>query len=532
MLKSLPMWALCTVLCFAGTVIGQEEAEAVDTIPPSPVDSITVDDVTTGTVQLHWSPSTDNTDELLSYTVFVNGITHSTTPDTSMLIDGLEPASTCSITVYVLDFNFNEAPPGDTAIVVLDSDTEIPQAPANLAVVDKGACTFSFKWNEAVDDGAIKEYVIKVDDDEEYTKVIRDTMLTIWHLDPAVEYSVAVKAIDYADQESPWSDPLAVTTDEAKAKIMMIANKSHDVKDKRVYLDGDAPMVKHLSENGYFCKHFHYANMLPNAEHADTFDCAIASSTIKSSLIGGVFQDTETPFILHEVYVAGEMGLSKENTEVLDSTTSTTVVTDTGYQRYKYHNTSITMINSTHPLSAGLSGTFRWSSDTSGIKWIIPAESATNIAHVEGLPDHIVLCGYERGDTLYDSSIAVGRRVVFGLNDENPITFTEDGWKLFDATIEWALAGKIPVRDPFVFTRDNFHVSFSVRTAPRMVLLSVPAQHGYSVFLTDLRGVSIRSFKELQTAQCVIDLHGVPAGTYILSVKGNTGIATRKFILP
>ncbi|MBN1895666.1 T9SS type A sorting domain-containing protein, partial [bacterium] len=54
-------------------------------------------------------------------------------------------------------------------------------------------------------------------------------------------------------------------------------------------------------------------------------------------------------------------------------------------------------------------------------------------------PVYGAIFAYEQGAMLADSTIAAGRRYFAGFNDMGTFYFTEDGWKLWHAAVDWAL---------------------------------------------------------------------------------------------
>lgn len=93
-------------------------------------------------------------------------------------------------------------------------------------------------------------------------------------------------------------------------------------------------------------------------------------------------------------------------------------------------------------LAAGLSGMIelfdRVDEMSFGRRGEVP-ESAFVVAEYEEPGNHKVVYAYERGALLADGTTAAGRRVFFGLYRDNYGHLSEDGHRLFDAALRWAL---------------------------------------------------------------------------------------------
>lgn len=99
------------------------------------------------------------------------------------------------------------------------------------------------------------------------------------------------------------------------------------------------------------------------------------------------------------------------------------------------------LVNAPHPLSAHLpAGTRNVYQAQAPMSWGKPGLGATIIATIYGQPEKVAIWGYEKGATMDYESLAPAKRLMFFLNNETFTNLSEDGLKLFDASIQWLLS--------------------------------------------------------------------------------------------
>jgi hypothetical protein len=99
--------------------------------------------------------------------------------------------------------------------------------------------------------------------------------------------------------------------------------------------------------------------------------------------------------------------------------------------------TTIDIIDPSHPLAAGLSGTVTVLTNPNAIGWGVP-ENAALVGTLMGVPSNYTLFGYEAGAIVPGGFQVMRRRVGFFLSSATGATLTSEGWTLFDASILWA----------------------------------------------------------------------------------------------
>lgn len=159
-------------------------------------------------------------------------------------------------------------------------------------------------------------------------------------------------------------------------------------------------------------------------------DVIIISSTTRSSVIGGLYRSVPQPVINWEPYVYPDMGMS-----------DTSPGNDFGTID---DATQITIVDETHPLAAGRTGTVDWVDSPSPMSFVQPAGEGTPVAEVIDPADGGVpmpgIIAYRAGDDTI-AERAAGCRIGLPLANVTPRRLSEDGWAMFDAAVQWALDG-------------------------------------------------------------------------------------------
>ena len=90
------------------------------------------------------------------------------------------------------------------------NDVQAPLAPENLTLVSLNANSATISWSDALDDIAVKEYDVYVDDS--YYETTTTTEIIINNLNAITRYDVKVIAVDAGDNESNFSEVINFTT--------------------------------------------------------------------------------------------------------------------------------------------------------------------------------------------------------------------------------------------------------------------------------------------------------------------------------
>lgn len=99
------------------------------------------------------------------------------------------------------------------------------------------------------------------------------------------------------------------------------------------------------------------------------------------------------------------------------------------------------LVNQPHELSAQLpAGTVNVYKKQAAMNWGKPGLGATIIATIYGQPEKVAIWGYEKDSTMDYETLAPARRLMFFLANDTFDNLSEDGLKLFDASVAWTLA--------------------------------------------------------------------------------------------
>lgn len=99
------------------------------------------------------------------------------------------------------------------------------------------------------------------------------------------------------------------------------------------------------------------------------------------------------------------------------------------------------IVNAPQPMAAGLhAGIVNVYLRQAPMSWGKPCLGATTIATIYGQPEKAAIFGYEKGATMDYEALAPARRVMLFLANDGLANLSEQGLKLFDAAIDWAIA--------------------------------------------------------------------------------------------
>jgi hypothetical protein len=111
--------------------------------------------------------------------------------------------------------------------------------------------------------------------------------------------------------------------------------------------------------------------------------------------------------------------------------------------------TQLEILEPTHPIATGLSGTVTVADAGVEFSWGVPAESATLIARLADGSERYGVYTYEPGDVLIDGATqAAGRRVHVPMGDGTYAGMNATGKQLIHNAINWALGVEPPMDAP------------------------------------------------------------------------------------
>lgn len=170
-------------------------------------------------------------------------------------------------------------------------------------------------------------------------------------------------------------------------------------------------------------------------------DLVIISESVTSQKLKDKLVSVITPIINYESFLQDEFGCTAPGPSV-----------DPGEPEgnaYGVRNkdTEIKIVKPGHPLAAGLEGNVEVYREPRQVTWGKVVKGATVVATLSDNTAGAVIYFFEEGSELYDGTTAAGMRIGFFIEEEN-ITgtsnyLTEDGLRLFDAAVKFALESGI-----------------------------------------------------------------------------------------
>jgi hypothetical protein len=99
----------------------------------------------------------------------------------------------------------------------------------------------------------------------------------------------------------------------------------------------------------------------------------------------------------------------------------------------------INIVDPLHPMAAGTSGLVTPVTGTgSFLVWGVPADTAQKVATLMGMPTRFTIFGYPAGAMMV-GGMAPARRVGFFAGDSSLERLNDNGVKLMNAAVDWAL---------------------------------------------------------------------------------------------
>jgi hypothetical protein len=99
--------------------------------------------------------------------------------------------------------------------------------------------------------------------------------------------------------------------------------------------------------------------------------------------------------------------------------------------------TQVAITNTASPLAAGLTGSVTVAAAATAMTWGNPPAGAQKIATVQGQANQIAIFGYPAG-AMMSGLVAPAKRVGLFISEPMAAAMNDDGWKLFDAAVDWA----------------------------------------------------------------------------------------------
>ncbi|MCX7922711.1 MAG: fibronectin type III domain-containing protein [Clostridia bacterium] len=171
---------------------------------PAPV-NLTAASKTMTAVSLTWSPPVVSGIQISGYEVYRDEVKIGTTTETNYIDTNLNPSTTYSYTVKLLDAEGGISVPSSTLSITTEADTESPTAPLNLAVAVKRDTSVTLVWEASTDNTGVIGYEIYRNNSKYIT--VEGTTFKDEGVYPDI-YVYTVKAIDAYGNSSEASNSI------------------------------------------------------------------------------------------------------------------------------------------------------------------------------------------------------------------------------------------------------------------------------------------------------------------------------------
>lgn len=189
-----------------------------DSEAPTAPTNVTLKNITTSTIDVSWTASTDNED-VSKYEIYANGILNGETANTNYTLTGLNSNTQYAITVLAKDIANNESAKSSAVNATTLTDTTAPSIPSNITITNQTGTSFKVNWSASTDDSAVTGYDVFVDGTLNGSN-IANTSYTVTSLTISTTYSVTVLAKDNANNMSAQSAAVNATTTDGSNNVV------------------------------------------------------------------------------------------------------------------------------------------------------------------------------------------------------------------------------------------------------------------------------------------------------------------------
>jgi chitodextrinase len=184
-----------------------------DTQAPTVPSSLAYSNVTTSSVNLSWTASTDNVG-VTGYDVYRNGSYLASTTSVSYSVTGLSASTAYTFYVKAKDAAGNVSAASTTLNVTTSTpvDTQSPTVPTSLASSNVTETSVYLSWNASTDNVGVTGYDLYRNGS--YLATTSNTTYSVTGLSASTTYTFYVKAKDAAGNISTASSTISVTTND------------------------------------------------------------------------------------------------------------------------------------------------------------------------------------------------------------------------------------------------------------------------------------------------------------------------------
>jgi chitodextrinase len=208
---------IAAVLLLAGCWAGDESGGGSPPQLPQAPSGVTVHASSATSVHVMWNRASGGED-VTGYAVYRDGAKAKDVPAEQHMVDitGLEPSARYEFAVRAVGASGNLSPPSAAAPVTTLSaataDAKAPTRPTKLRGRAEGAHAATLTWSKSADNLKVTSYDIYQGDAKIHSVGGGETSALVTTLQPDTDYLFTVKARDAADNVSPASNAVRLTT--------------------------------------------------------------------------------------------------------------------------------------------------------------------------------------------------------------------------------------------------------------------------------------------------------------------------------
>ncbi|MGW6456920.1 fibronectin type III domain-containing protein [Streptomyces sp. NPDC055078] len=202
---------------------GDDKGESKDTESPTTPSSVTAQAGSATSVHVMWEKAADNKG-VTGYEVFQKDTRVKSVPATKTMVDvdELTPKTAYSFTVRARDAAGNLSEPSPATAVTTPEptpdDNKAPTRPAGLGGKLDGGRAVTLSWRAATDNTKVTSYDIYQENSRVHSVSGTETTARVTGLRPGTVYSFTVRARDAAENSSPDSNAVDLTTPAAQGE--------------------------------------------------------------------------------------------------------------------------------------------------------------------------------------------------------------------------------------------------------------------------------------------------------------------------
>ena len=180
-----------------------------DSEAPTVPTNVTLSNVTTSSMSVSWTASTDN-EAVTKYEIYANGNLNGETASTTYNAIGLNSNTLYAFSVLAKDLAGNESAKSPPVNGTTATDTTAPSVPNNVYITFITGTSFQVNWTASTDNTAVTSYDVYIDG--VLNGAANGTNYTVSGLTISTDYSVRILAKDSANNQSAKSTAITATT--------------------------------------------------------------------------------------------------------------------------------------------------------------------------------------------------------------------------------------------------------------------------------------------------------------------------------